>query len=86
MSYQEKNVIVGVMFSCDRWDVGVNISACAGAFMYASTVGVQSFLPAFPLSLSRSSLFLAVNICGVVEITQGRKKSTTWVFKRDGER
>lgn len=54
MSYQEKNIIVGVTFSCDRWDVGVNISACAGAFMYASTVGVQSFLPAFPISLSRS--------------------------------
>lgn len=27
VSFKEKNVIIGVRFSCDRWDVGVNISA-----------------------------------------------------------
>ena len=76
-----KNVITGVRFSCDRWDVGVNISACACAFMYACTVGVQPFLPAFSPCLSVCSVIppslfnYALNLCVVAQITQGRRES-----------
>lgn len=45
--------------------------------MYASTVGVQSILPAHP------PLFLAVGLCGVVQLTLGRRRSTTCLFKKD---
>lgn len=37
-SYQEKNVIFRVIFSCDRWDVGVNISSCVGDFIHFTHV------------------------------------------------
>lgn len=57
--------------------MGVNISACADAVLYAFAVGVQSFLPA-SLSFSRflsmfvipPSLFnYAANLCGIVPKT-----------------
>ena len=57
-------------FLCGRWDVGVNISACASVFLYACTVGVESFLPAFSMTVLPPPRFdCAVNSCGVVQIT-----------------
>lgn len=77
MPYQEKNVIIGVGFSCDRWDVGVNISAGASAFMYARCrrsvlLTCILSLPLSVCSIIPPSLFnYAVDLCAGVQITQG---------------
>lgn len=76
MSHQEKikPKKEEVRFLCDRWAVGVSISACASDFLH--TCGRSVVLTCFLLpSILFGSLFNhAVNLCGAAQITHGGRE------------